>query len=368
MNNLLAGDDESTGFQPSDNASNIFTSSPGNTSGPGTFKLGIVRDDVAVFLKLLDEVTDNTVLARPKLMCLNRQRAEVLVGARVGYLSTTATETSTTQTVEFLDTGIHLMFRPFISNDGDIRLELSPSVSEAQLRNVTDSQGVSVTIPDELTNELTTNVRIQDGETLVLGGLFREATNITRRQVPVLGDIPVIGAAFKGQDDVVDRSEIIFLITPSILHDDTLWEMGEDAAEYTDAVFVGARQGLLDFSQSKTTDNHNNRAVDAFRAGDLEMALHHVNTSLRLKPNQPEMVKFRQRVIGVKERPHERSLMERVINKELGDIPVASATEAFHAQRTGGTPFREGAPPYRTSVWPQPALIRARWRRPARTM
>ncbi|MHC4801884.1 MAG: type II secretion system protein GspD, partial [Planctomycetota bacterium] len=176
VNNLLNGDDPNNGFQPDDNEAVGVQSTVGNTKGAGGFKVGVVSDEISVFLKLLDEVTDLSVLARPKIMALNRQRAEVLVGARVGYLSTTATQTTTTQTVQFLDTGIHLTFRPFISKNGMIRMELSPSVSEASLRTVTDAQGLQVTIPDELTNEMTTNVRVKDGQTLVLGGLFREST------------------------------------------------------------------------------------------------------------------------------------------------------------------------------------------------
>ena len=137
--------------QPEDNKARVLTSTVGNAAGPGGLKVGIVDDDISIFLRVLDEVSDSTVLARPKVMCLNRQRAEVLVGDRVGYLSTTATDTSTTQTVEYLDTGVQLVFRPFISKNGMIRMELSPSVSEAVLRESTDVEGTIVTIPDELT-------------------------------------------------------------------------------------------------------------------------------------------------------------------------------------------------------------------------
>ena len=75
------------GFQPPLNKAGGLQSTVGNTSGPGGFKIGYMDGDFAVFLKLLDEVTDTTVLARPKIMCLNRQRASVIVGARVGSLS-----------------------------------------------------------------------------------------------------------------------------------------------------------------------------------------------------------------------------------------------------------------------------------------
>ncbi len=318
VGDLLAGS-ASPGFQPPDNNAFAGSSTVGNTTGPGGLKIGIVNDDVSVFLKLLDEVTDTTVLARPKIMALNRQRAEVLVGARVGYLSTTATETTSTQTVEFLDTGIQLVFRPFIASDGSIRMELAPSVSEAQLRTVTDSNNALITIPDEITNELTTNVRVRDGQTLVLGGLYREVTRTSRRQVPVLGDIPVVGAAFRGQDDSIDREEIIFLITPSIVQDAIAAQMGEAVDDYVEAVRVGARAGLLPFSRQHITTNHNKDAIDAWKRGDSALALYHVNNSLRLSPQQPEMIRFRDQLTGVESDAHDYSIMERVIREKLND-------------------------------------------------
>ncbi len=320
VNQLLQGA-SSDGFQPEDNRAVGVGTTVGDTAGRGGLKVGVVRDDISVFLRVLDEVTDSTILARPKIMALNRQRAEVLVGTKVGYLSTTATETTSTQTVEFLDTGIHLVFRPFISRDGMVRLELAPRVSEANLRNVSSagSQG-PVTIPDEITNQLTTNVRVRDGQTLVLGGLFRESTSITRRQVPLLGDIPVVGAAFRGQEDAVVRNEIIFLITPSIIEDETLWEMGRDTLSYADSVVVGGRAGLLPFSRTRVTASYNQQAMEAFQRGDLDKAHYYITNSLRLDANQPEIIKLRQHVTGVREASHEASVMERVFRRKLGAV------------------------------------------------
>ncbi len=316
VSNLIAGSSEDEGFQPPDNSALAVGSAIGNTAkGAGGLKLGLIRDSVAVFIRVLDEVADTTVLARPKIMCLNRQRAEVLVGERKGFLSTTATQTSTTQTVQFLDTGIHLVFRPFISKNGMIRLELAPSVSEAFIRTV---EGVS--IPDEVTNEVTTNVRVQDGHTLVLGGLFKESTQTTRRQVPFLGDIPILGLAFRGQDDIIVRDEIIFLITPTIVHDDVLWDIGNEGLAYADAIRVGARKGLLPFGRGYVTANYNQDAMDAFTAGDTKMAAYYTNISLAVNPNQPEMIGLREQVSGVKAATHDRSVMERVFRNTLGPL------------------------------------------------
>ena len=361
VNNLLAGNDSKIGFQPDDNKAFGGQSTVGNTVGAGGFKIGVLTDEISVFLKLLDEVTDVTVLARPKIMALNRQRAEVLVGARVGYLSTTSTQTTTTQTVQFLDTGIQLIFRPFISRNGMIRMELSPSVSEASLRTVTDAQGLQVTIPDELTNELTTNVRIRDGATLVLGGLFRESTRVSQRQVPWLGDIPIVGMAFRGQDDTVDRDEIIFMITPSIVPDDILWEIGNETLAFTDAVRVGARSGLLPFSREQITANYNHKAMEAFREGDLNMALHWTNVSLGVDEGQGEMIKLREELTGKKVRAYDASIMERAFRGELGSLPKEKA----------GLPseIAIGVGPRRTTNldWlPTPSGGAARHRRPTR--
>jgi type IV pilus assembly protein PilQ len=205
-----------------------ITSGVGNVAdGQGGLKVGVVTGNVAAFIRALDSVTDTTIVANPKLLALNRQKADVLIGEKIGYLSTTATATATTQTVEFLDTGTQLTMRPFVSDDGFIRLELRPQISSARIRDVVPGTSTAaITIPDEVTQELTTNVMVQDGQTVVLGGLFKEETTVTRDQIPLLGDIPIAGAAFQGRDDTMTRSEVIFLITPHIIRDKALYAAG----------------------------------------------------------------------------------------------------------------------------------------------
>lgn len=294
-----------------------IVSTPGNTAGPGTFKLGIVDDNFSVFVRLLDQVGDTTVLSNPKVLALNRQPARVLVGQRIGYLSTTATETSTTQTVEFLDTGTQLAFRPFIANDGMIRMELRPSVSTGVIRDSTDSNGATVTIPDEITQEITTNVLVRDGSTIVLGGLFKETTQLTRRQVPIIGDIPIIGAPFRGHEDSTQRSEIIFLITPTIVSDQSLLDQGERAMAYAEHVRSGTRQGLLPWSRERTTAKLNIEAEELARQGEREQALWKLRRSLELNPNQPDAIRMRERLSGEQDRWPSRELLDEIIYRRL---------------------------------------------------
>jgi type IV pilus secretin PilQ/predicted competence protein len=259
-------------------------------------KMGIVTNETAVFLTVLDEVTDLTVLARPAVTCLNRQRAAILIGERVAYLSTTQNQTSTTQTVEYLDTGIELSFRPFITDDGMIRMELRPSISDYKMRVIGVPGGGTTEVPDETTQELRTNVRVRSGQTVVLGGLFSDKITTKRRQVPFLSEIPLLGGAISGQADQVRRQEIIFLVTPTVIEDERLYDEGRDSLEVAQDVLVGARAGLLPFSREQVTGNYQQDAFESYAKGDTKQALYYANAALRMKPVSPGMQQLRERL------------------------------------------------------------------------
>ncbi|MFG0245675.1 MAG: hypothetical protein ACF8MF_06450 [Phycisphaerales bacterium JB052] len=293
-------------------------STPGNTSsGSSTLKAGFVNGDVGVFMRVLDEITDVTVVSNPKLLTLNRQPARVLVGTRVGYLNSTTTDTSTTQSVEFLDVGTQLAVRPFVSKNGLIRLELRPQVSNFTLRTVADGAGNNVTIPDEDTTEMNTNVMVRDGQTVVLGGLFTESTTSTRSQVPVLGDIPLVGNAFKGYDDSTRRSEIIFLITPSIVNDTVLAETGDMGNQYLEHARFGARQGLLPWSRERRVGQFLIEARQLADEGQIEEALSKVERALRLMPMSPDARALRSELTGKVRTMPSRSLIEGMLHNEM---------------------------------------------------
>lgn len=301
-----------------------FQSTPGNTSGPATLKAGFVNGDVGVFMRVLDEITDVTVVSNPKLLTLNRQPARVLVGTRVGYLNSTTTDTSTTQSVEFLDVGTQLAVRPFVSKNGLIRLELRPQVSNFTLRQVADGAGNNVTIPDEDTTEMNTNVMVRDGQTVVLGGLFTETTSSNRSQVPVLGDIPLIGNAFKGFDDSTRRSEIIFLITPSIVNDTVLAEVGDMGNQYVEHARFGARKGLLPWSRERRVGQLLIDARQFADEGNIEEALAKVDRALSLSPMSPDARALRSELTGKVRTTPSRSLINGMLKSEL-NYPAGSS-------------------------------------------
>src|SRR5690606_29998342 len=107
---------------------------------------------------------------------------------------------------------------------------------------------------------------------------------VDREQVPGLGDIPLLGYGFRGQDDTVNRSEVIFLITPTVVKDEAMYAVGERASDNIEMVRVGAKQGLLPWSRTKQTTNYLHKAVEHYEAGRSDKALWNVNMALTLDP------------------------------------------------------------------------------------
>jgi len=256
-----------------------------------TLQVGVLTNDLAIFLQMLDEVRNTTVLARPTVTVLNRQKAQVNIGKKLGYLSTTQTQTSTTQEVQYIDTGVKLTFRAFISPDGMVRMELAPSIIQAQYATV-KFQGTDTSIPNQANQDLRTNVRVKSGQTIVLGGLFTDSSDTRNRQIPLLGD--AIPGAFSGQSDVTQRQEVIFLVTPVIVEDPKNAADGDQALKVIDAVQTGARAGLLPFSHAQIGGNYQMQAMEAWRAGDKAKASLYADQALRVTPNLPSMIQLRE--------------------------------------------------------------------------
>jgi len=215
-----------TADQMADSAHQLQTDFAGDVADGG-LNFGFFRGSVAAFVRALQQTTNAQVLAQPKVMALNKQKGEVLLGRRDGYLTTIVTETGTTQQVEFLETGTRLLFRPFIGEDGLIRIEVHPEDSEGGLN--------SLGLPFETTAELTTNILVRSGQTVLIGGLFREKDRSVEKEVPGIGGIPGLGKLFGSDENTVDREEVIVLLTPTIIDADTY---GEEFSS-TDPVAIG---------------------------------------------------------------------------------------------------------------------------------
>lgn len=252
--------------------SNLSTSLNGSAPAGG-MTLGIVKDHVAVFLKALEEVTDTAVIANPKMLVLNKQKGQVIVGRRDGYLTTTFNDNIATQKIEFLETGTQLIFRPFIADDGFIRVEIHPEDSSGGV----NAQG----LPFEQTTEVTSNVLVRDGHTILIGGLFRELSTDKRFQVPGLGSIPILGNAFRRKEDALTREEVIILLTVHLVKDYALLgRASRQAADSVERVRVGLRQGMMWHGRERLAQDYYRRAVEQDARGDRDKALWWVDLTL----------------------------------------------------------------------------------------
>ena len=180
----------------------------------GGLTFGFLDSTLAVFITALESVGDTHVIATPRVVCLDKQRAEILIGSQLGYVSSTVTETSTAQNINFLEVGTQLRLRPFISSDGLVRMEVHPELSTGQ---VTVQQGF--TLPQKDLTQVTTNVMVRDGATVVIGGLIREDLSTNATQIPLLGNLPGVGFLFRQKTETTQRSEILVLLTPHIVYD-----------------------------------------------------------------------------------------------------------------------------------------------------
>ncbi len=330
--NLISGSDQAGDKIDSGGA---MTTSVGNvSSGTSGMKIGVVGSDAAVYIRALDSVTDTNVLAMPKLLVLNRQKADLLVGEKLGYLSTTVTETSQTQTVEFLDVGTQLTVRPFVGEDNFVRIEMRPSVSDGS----TDRTVNNFVIPETTTQEMTTNVIVKSGKTIILGGLFKEDTSTNREQVPGIGDIPLLGSAFRGHNDTVTRSEIIFLIKPTVIRDKVLYEMGDDFQDRSETLMIGSREGLLPWSRTKMTNAHVRQALKYLEEGDKQRALWRVNLALYLDPTMTDAMELREELTGEKFFYRFQSIMKDEIDELLDDQIGEMEVDALLDEVLGDSP------------------------------
>jgi type IV pilus assembly protein PilQ len=260
--------------------------------GGSGLRLGISTGEVRAFITALETVTDTTVLANPKILAANKQEGTVLIGRKLGYRQTSSISAAGTEVqgeVKFLDTGTRLVFRPYIGNDGYIRMLIYPKDSSAEL----DADGV----PQETTAELHTNIVVKDGETIVLGGLFRDVVTTARSQVPLLGDIPIIGALFRGTTDSTQREEVIILLTPHII-DGAGQTDGEARLADIGRKRYGARMAVQGISRARLAEDHYVNAVKYYGDGNSVEALSELDKALDMRPSYLEALRLKERIVG----------------------------------------------------------------------
>jgi type II secretory pathway component GspD/PulD (secretin) len=169
----------------------------------------LTTEDLTVMLSALEQDGRIRTLSTPKLLALEYEEASVIVGDRRGYRVTTTINQVTTESIEFLESGVILRVTPHVDHDGRVMMDIHPEVSTG---------GVDVNgIPSQTTTEVTTRLLVESGQTIFIGGLIKQTLNETRSGVPILGRVPGIGLLFSSRELTAVNTETIVIITPQIV-------------------------------------------------------------------------------------------------------------------------------------------------------
>jgi type II secretory pathway component GspD/PulD (secretin) len=276
---------------------------------------GFSADNVQAIITALETTTDITILANPKILAVNKQEGFVQIGQKLGYVNQTTQNQSgsTTQAVDFLDTGTLLTFRPYIGNDGYIRMDIFPKDSSG---DIVDS------LPQENLTTVRTNVMVKDGETIVIGGLFRDVVNTSRSQVPILGDIPFVGAIFRGTTDITERQEVVVLLTPHIIEEPSQVD-GKARAEDISRKRFGAEDSLQWMDRSRLAEDSYAAAARFYIEGDNESAMKKLKVALTLRPTYLEAIRLKEKIMA-EVNPQEAQMLDRILQEKIDNQDAAN--------------------------------------------
>ena len=214
-----------TGAAPNIVSVNSSLASGSVTLGDG-LSLGILRTidgvkSLAAILRLLQSRSQTNIVSTPNLITLDNEEAKIVVGENVPFITGqfTNTGTGTTnpfQTIERKDVGITLRIKPQIGENGAIRMQIYQEQSAVKS---TTAAGTSNAGPSTTKRAIENIVTVDDGQILVLGGLIEDTYTTTLSKVPLLGDIPVLGALFRSESRERKRTNLMVFLRPIVLRD-----------------------------------------------------------------------------------------------------------------------------------------------------
>jgi type II secretory pathway component GspD/PulD (secretin) len=194
-----------------------------------TFVPNLKSGSIAATIVALQQQGEVHAVSQPRLRALNNQTAIIKVGTEQPFFSSSSgfipgslggqSGTFTNSTFQMITVGTVLSITPQISREGQITLDVSPVITS--LAGVEssggDETGSKVTAPILDIKQSSSLIRVKNGETVIIGGLIQDKVNNTKRQIPVLGDIPLVGRIFRGTFKAKQRVELVIFLTPTIV-------------------------------------------------------------------------------------------------------------------------------------------------------
>ena len=232
-----------------DTALNFELRGMANATAPQAFFATLQAGELQTLVEAIKNTTDSKTLASPRVLVVNGQQARIQVGEQLGFRVTTTTETSTLETVNFLDVGVVLNVTPRISPMGEVLMHVKPEVSSGEVNQNTG-------LPEEETTEVETSILLGDGQGVVIGGLIQEKVIDNQSKLPFLGDLRAIGRIFQHRSLSKVRSEIIIALIPRVVPFDPLFQMrAENELMRTQAPLLGSElRRLPRYSEDRLPD------------------------------------------------------------------------------------------------------------------
>jgi general secretion pathway protein D len=195
------------------------------TGGGSVFTLGTEGNSLGAVLAALNQLTNVRVLQQPRTFTADNQEAIFFNGSEVP-VQTTQSQSSGVVTggFEYRDVGVLLNVRPRITSNGDVDLTINVELSDQAGLGVNDN-------PIFSRRQVRSQILIHDGQTVLIGGLLKESESKTKRKIPLLGDIPLIGGLFTSIHNSTIREELIVFVTPVIVENTSSNRVNESYLE-----------------------------------------------------------------------------------------------------------------------------------------
>jgi pilus assembly protein CpaC len=189
----------------------------GLTDSDGVIQLSLINTDahLRAVIRALEESGEFKSLAEPNLLALDGQEASFLAGGEFPFPTVQGAMRGDAVTIEWREFGVRLDFTPVVTNIGNINLTIAPEVSALDFAGGLVIAGFQ--IPTILTRRARTQVELREGQHLVIAGLMDRSIQDNIRQLPLLGDIPILGALFRTRSQRQDVTELLVIVSPRIV-------------------------------------------------------------------------------------------------------------------------------------------------------
>jgi general secretion pathway protein D len=191
-----------------------------NPVPPGAGLYQLMGADFTATLRAIAEAGKTEVLSRPSILARNNQQAVITVGQEIPLITDSRFDQNNNQinTIQYQDIGIILRVTPFITQDGQVEMIVSPEISNLTDQSIPIAGGSNpVTAPVIAKRSADTVIVTGDGQTVIIGGLMANRKTVNDSKIPFLGDIPGLGLLFRRRVSETTKTELMIFLTPHIV-------------------------------------------------------------------------------------------------------------------------------------------------------